>query len=74
MKYKEGDRIICIDNLGMEKSLTLNEQYVFIKTDNIYLSIMDKYGKHIHYLLIERFKLDEKYYRKEKLNQLRNEI
>ena len=73
MGFKEGDMIICIDASYMN-SLVLNEQYIVIASNSIFIDIKNKHNINFCYILPERFILDEKYYRKEKLKQLRNEI
>jgi hypothetical protein len=77
MKFKEGDIVICIDIRISTKPIVFNKQYTI---DKIYdggtyysncISLTEFGNQHF---FAYRFKLDKKYYRKEKLKQLRNEI
>lgn len=75
--FKEGDRIKCLVNDNYDFQLDLNESYIFVK----YFGY-DNFGKD-NYIVIkgyedilymaERFELDKKYYRKEKLKFLNND-
>jgi hypothetical protein len=77
MKFKEGDRVICIDITFSNKPIELNTQYIIksvLKHPNNRncVKLLNFYDK--FYFYEERFKLDEKYYRKEKIKKLKNEI
>jgi hypothetical protein len=71
MEFKKGDRVICIDTYSINQ-LILNKQYT-VEVYNILTtgSAIKLVGVETTYYTY-RFKLDEKYYRKEKLKQLRN--
>jgi hypothetical protein len=70
MKFKKGDKVVCIDSRMFD--LILNKIYIIsrVSKDKEYISITDdgKIGYRIH-----RFKLLSEF-RKEKLKQLRNEL
>jgi hypothetical protein len=74
MKFKEGDRVVCIDNNGHEEILTLNKQYfVCYIDDDDFFNVIANNGEELSFFK-KRFKLDKNYYRKQKIKQLRNGI
>jgi hypothetical protein len=81
MKFKEGDKVICIDagkkDPMFSTTLELNKQYTIdtYGADKIEprVRLVEKTRPHdIFYAY--RFKLDTVYYRKEKIKKLKNEI
>jgi hypothetical protein len=76
MDFKIGDRVIYIDNDDKYNILKQYMQYIIVGINNNYTETYVYLKDHSSNLLfnINRFKLDKKYYRKEKLKQLRNDI
>jgi hypothetical protein len=70
MKFKEGDRVICINNTD-NNQLVLNKHYTVRKifTEENRICLLNHDGKGFYNY---RFELDKQYYRKEKIKQLRN--
>jgi hypothetical protein len=78
MIFKEGDRVICIDNNLSKNQLILNKQYIIkgciknSKRSNRDTVELINVNTQPYYA--SRFILDKNYYRKEKIKQLRNGV
>lgn len=69
IKYKIGDKVVCINNQFYESVLIINNSYIVIDVRELDLCVKLKNCDTINYLP-ERFKLDVKFYRNKKLNEI----
>lgn len=68
MNFKIGDKVIVIDNTLLSLSFNIGDKFTVIKTNNESNSIF--ISGHRFYYDIKHFKLDEIYYRKEKIEKI----
>ena len=73
--WKEGDKIICINNNGLSCYLTVNKTYRVFRAFRIYkanqIDVIGDEGYLVHGVFSSRFTTTKKM-RKEKLNKLNN--
>jgi hypothetical protein len=73
MKFKKGDKVICIDNKYVEDALILNNQYTVTNIFHNSIKITTLEHKDRQFLS-NRFKLDEKQFRNQKIKQLKGDF
>ena len=65
--FKVGDKVVCIDNSGSGMRLNLNNTYIISRVEDDGYIMLVEVGV---WYISSRFKLDQKYYRENKLKRI----